>query len=209
MRSACLPHREDASVTIRIAFLNTHPIQYYAPLYAYLNRANDIEVTGLYLTDISLRGVTDPGFGKKVVWDVDLLAGYEAVFVGDAAHSRKPNGFWSLTATEIWGIIRSARYDALVIHGHNYAANLIAMAAARSVGTKVFYRADTHLGKQRSGFRRWVRPWVMGPLLRCFHGCLAIGQPNSDYYRAMGVPPDRIHLVPFAVDNARDRKSVV
>ena len=139
---------------LRIAFLTTHPIQYYAPLYAYLHKARDIEVTGLYLTDLSLRGQTDPGFGQKVVWDVDLLSGYDPVFVGDAAFTRERRGFFSLTSPEIWGLVRRARYDALVIHGHNFMANQIALFAARSVGTPVFYRADTHLGKERSGFRR-------------------------------------------------------
>src|SRR5215216_5830713 len=60
----------------RIAVLNSHPIQYFAPLYAYLNRAPDLDVTALYLSDVSIRGGKDAGFGREVKWDVDLLAGY-------------------------------------------------------------------------------------------------------------------------------------
>lgn len=187
----------------RIAFLNTHPIQYYAPLYAFLNRAEDLEVTALYLSDFSLRGGMDKGFGQSVTWDIDLLEGYDARFVGEAARTRVRRGFFSLTAPEIWGMVRRARFDALILHGHNFAAHQIALAAARSVGTKVFYRADTHLGKARSGLRRRVRPWIMGTYFRLFHGCLAVGELNADYYRAMGVPETKIFNVPFAVDNQR------
>src|SRR6476469_4232978 len=86
----------------RIAVLNSHPIQYFAPLYAYLNAAPDIEVTALYLSDFSIRGGKDPGFGRDVKWDLDLLAGYRSVFLGDAARTREPGGFWSLVAPEVW-----------------------------------------------------------------------------------------------------------
>jgi len=48
----------------RLAVLNSHPIQYFAPLYAYLNRDAGLEVTALYCSDFSLRGAVDPGFRR-------------------------------------------------------------------------------------------------------------------------------------------------
>src|SRR5215813_7026651 len=77
-----------AAVT-RIAEVNSHPIQYFAPLYAHLNAAPDLDVTALFLSDFSIRGGRDAGFGVEVRWDLDLLAGYRTVFVGKAAHSRE------------------------------------------------------------------------------------------------------------------------
>jgi hypothetical protein len=85
----------------RIAILNSHPIQYFAPLYAYLNAAPDLDITALYLSDISIRGGRDRGFGLDVKWDIDLLAGYRTVFLGKAAQSRIPGGFMSLVAPEV------------------------------------------------------------------------------------------------------------
>ena len=82
----------------RIAVLNSHPIQYFAPLYAYLNQAPELDVTALYLSDFSIRGGKDAGFGREVKWDVDLLAGYRSKFLGKAARRREPAGFWSLIA---------------------------------------------------------------------------------------------------------------
>ena len=80
----------------RVAVVNSHPIQYFAPLYAFLNRDPSLEVTALYCSDLSLRGGMDPGFGQSVKWDVDLLGGYRSVFLGTRATSREPAGFWSL-----------------------------------------------------------------------------------------------------------------
>ena len=116
----------------RVAVLNSHPIQYFAPLYTYLNTAPDLKVTALYLSDVSVRGGKDAEFGREVKWDIDLLAGYESVFLGKAAHTREPAGFWSLMAPQVWREVRSGRYDALWLHGHNYAANLVALAAAKA-----------------------------------------------------------------------------
>src|SRR5262249_31015078 len=46
----------------RIVVVNSHPIQYFAPLYRFLNMAPDLDVTAVYLSDISIRGGKDPGF---------------------------------------------------------------------------------------------------------------------------------------------------
>src|ERR1700752_1078065 len=139
-------HERKTSKVTRIAILNSHPIQYFAPLYAYLNAAPDLDLTALYLSDVSIRGGKDTEFGRDVKWDIDLLAGYDSVFLGEAAQIREPAGFWSLIAPQVWREVRSGRYDALWVHGHNYAANLIGLVAAKSAGLPVMMRGDTHLG---------------------------------------------------------------
>ena len=151
----------------RIAVLNSHPIQYFAPLYAYLNAVPDLDVTAIYLSDFSIRGGKDVGFGQDVTWDVDLLAGYRSVFLGDAARTREPGGFWSLIAPQVWSELRSGRYDVVWLHGHNYAANLIAFMAAKTAGLPVMMRGETHLGLPREGIKSILRRPVMGLLYRC------------------------------------------
>jgi glycosyltransferase involved in cell wall biosynthesis len=187
----------------RVAVLNSHPIQYFAPLYAYLNRDPAIQVTALYCSDISLRGGLDPGFGQPVKWDVDLLAGYPSRFLGAAARQRVPGGYWSLVCPEVWSEIRSGRYDAVWLHGYAYAADLIALVAAASRGLPVFYRSETHLGLRRTGWKRRVRDGVLSMAARFVDGFLAIGSANRDYYRALGIPDRKIFDVPYTVDNDR------
>jgi glycosyltransferase involved in cell wall biosynthesis len=187
----------------RIAVLNSHPIQYFGPLYAYLNAAPDLEITALYLSDISVRGGIDAEFGQDVKWDVDLLHGYRSVFLGKAAHKREPGGFWSLVVPQLWTELRSGRYDVLWLHGHNYAANLLALAAAKSARLPVMMRGDTHLGLPRQGLKAMLRRPLMGALYGMCDRLLAVGSANSEFYQAMGVPRRKIFLVPYAVDNDR------
>ena len=187
----------------RIAFVNTHPIQYFAPLYAYLNRDEALSVTAIYLADYSVRGGIDRKFGRNVKWDIDLLSGYEARFVSKAASRGEPAGFWSMIAPEVWQEIRGGEFDAIILHGHTPAANLLALAAAKTARIPVFMRGDTHLGLRRSALKRGLRQPVMRMLYALVDGVLAIGSANAAFYRSFGVPERRIFLVPYAVDNDR------
>jgi glycosyltransferase involved in cell wall biosynthesis len=187
----------------RVAAVNSHPIQYSAPLYAYLNAMSDLEVTVFYLSNSSIRGGQDQGFGQAVKWDIDLLSGYTYRFVGKNFSRVVPGGFFSLIAPKIWDEIRNGGFDAILVHGHQYAANLIAIAAAKASGAGVFMRNETHLALTRRGLKAALRKPVLSILYGLCDGLLAIGSANREFYRAMGVPDAKVSLVPYTVDNAR------
>lgn len=188
---------------IRVGFLNTHPIQYAAPLYRHINQSPDIEAVPIYLTDHSLRGAIDQQFGQKVTWDVDLIGGTDPVFVAGYETRQVRTGVLAMPAWPVWSAVRGAKLDALVIFGHVQFANHLAMLAARSRGIPVFYRAETHLGLDRTRLKQVLRRIVMGLYTRLPDGFLAIGSLNRAYYRAMGVSEQRIFDLPYAVDNQR------
>jgi glycosyltransferase involved in cell wall biosynthesis len=188
---------------IRVAFVNTHPIQYFAPLYADLNGTKDLSVTALYLSDYSVRGATDHGFGHFVKWDVDLLAGYDVRFVRGAERRGEATGFFSVVAPQLWHELRRGRFDALVLHGHTPAATLVAAAAAKMARIPIFMRCETHLGLRRSPFKNLLRRPLIGTYYRRLDGVLAIGSANREFYRAIGVPERRIFNMPYSVDNDR------
>lgn len=191
----------------RVAFVNTHPIQYFAPMYRYFAEAGGIDLSAVYLSDYSLRGGHDAGFGQEVRWDVDLLGGYRAIFVPGANRRGEPKGFWSVVAPDIAEIMRREKFDAVVVHGHTPAAHLVAARAARRAGSRVFFRGETHLGLARQGLKAALRKPLMGALYRRFDGVLAIGSANAAFYRAMGVPAGRIFPVPYTIDNVRFAES--
>ena len=187
----------------RLAVLNSHPIQYFAPLFAYLDRDPSLEITALYCSDFSLRGGVDPGFKQVVKWDIDLLSGYRSVFLGEKAKTRTPGGFWSLICPSIWREVRSGPYDGICLHGYGYAAFVMAFFAAKSRGLPLFMRSETHLGLKRSAWRQSIRDAVLSRVYRYVDGFFAIGSANKDYYLALGVPADKIFDVPYTVDNDR------
>lgn len=187
----------------RIAVLNSHPIQYFAPLYVYLSASDEFEVTAFYLSDFSLRGAKDLGFGQDVKWDVDLLLGYSRHFVKDASTNTLPTKFFSIFAPDLWSAIRNGNFDALWLHGHNVAAYILAFAAAKSAGIPVLMRCETHLGLAQTPLKTALRRPLMSAFYAACDGLLAIGSANKAFYRAMGAPEDKISLVPYTVDNER------
>jgi glycosyltransferase involved in cell wall biosynthesis len=64
-------------------------------------------------------------------------------------------------------------------------------------------RCDTHLGLPCSGVKAVLRKPLLSILYSQCDGFLAIGTANKRFYLAMGVPEQKISLVPFTVDNAR------
>jgi len=188
---------------VRLAIVTSHPIQYAAPLYAYLSRDPELELTVLYASDFSLRGARDAGFGAELQWDIDLLAGYASIFLGESSRTRIVGGFWSLICPELAWEIRRARYDAVWIHGQQFAAYVLAFALAKLQGIPVLTRGDTHLALSRPPLRAALRRVLLGLQYRHIDRFLAVGSKNRAYYRAYGVPEERIFDVPFSVDNER------
>lgn len=187
----------------RLAVMNTHPIQYFAPLYRFINQAPDIDVTALYLSDFSLTGGTDKEFGQDIKWDIDLTSGYAMEFVAGRSQHAFPEGFWTYVCPSLWQILRRDRFDAIWLHGHGFAANVLAMLIARLRGIPIFMRAETHSDVRQSRFKRWLRPLIMRPLYAQCAQMLAIGSKNRNYYRSLGISDERICLVPYTVDNDR------
>ena len=92
-------------------------------------------------------------------------------------------------------------------HGHNYAAYLVALVAAKTAGLRILMRGETHLGLPRSRMKTTLRRPALGALYGLCDRLLAIGSANAAFYRAMGVPEHKIFLVPYSVDNDRFMKA--
>jgi glycosyltransferase involved in cell wall biosynthesis len=195
---------EGATRRYRVAVVNTHPIQYFAPLYAYLNtNCPEIELEVLYLSDCSLRNARDPGFAAELTWDIDMLAGYRSRFLGRNYGSVEPRGFWSLRTVGVWGAIRNGGYDLVWLHGYNHAALILAAMAAKWSSAKLALRGDSHLLLNAPGPRRAARNAIISAMFKAFDCFFAVGERNRDYYRYLGVPERKIYSLPYAVDNER------
>lgn len=194
----------DRSGAYRLAVVNSHPVQYFAPLYRKLAAEPDIDLTVYFCSRAGVEGYEDEGFGgERLAWDVPLLDGYDHEFLRNLRGERVPGGFWSLVNPDIVPALRDGEFDAVWLHGHAYATNLLAVLGARAAGSALFMRCETHLGLERSPVRRGLRELLMPGFYRLFDGCLAIGTRNAEFYRHLGVPDDRIFLVPYVVENRR------
>lgn len=185
----------------RVACLVTHPIQYQAPMFRYLAASPEIDLTVLFLSDLSVREYHDPGFGVAFKWDVPLLDGYRSEFL-PARGAINHISFWRPCTRAIRSRLRAGRFDALWIHGYAHQAMLRAVAAARSLGIKVLMRGESHHGSEsRSPLTRMLKRRVLPAMLRRVDACLPIGARNREYYLSYGVRESKLFSMPYAVDN--------
>jgi hypothetical protein len=49
----------------KLAILNSHPIQYFVPLYRRLAAEPDLDVTVYFCSRVGLEEAYDPGFGRR------------------------------------------------------------------------------------------------------------------------------------------------
>src|SRR6516225_212063 len=64
-----------------LAVIETHPVQYHAPVYRALQQQFGVPVTAVYGSDFSVAGYRDREFGEEFAWDSDLVGGYSAEFL--------------------------------------------------------------------------------------------------------------------------------
>lgn len=186
---------------VRLAYLVSHPIQYQAPLLRRIAQEPDIDLTVFFCSDFSVEEFADSGFGRVIQWDVPLLDGYKYEFLP---------GFVKTDRVTLWrpfnyGLrrrLRNGHFDAIWIHGYMRPYHWAAIAAAKSLGMRVLVRDEATLFSRQRGLARKAAKQVFFWLLRLgVDAFLAIGSANAGYYRHLGVPRDRIFLVPYAVDN--------
>jgi len=156
----------------RLGYLVTHPIQYQAPMLRHIAASRQIDLTVLFLSDRSIKGYTDPGFGVKVNWDVPLLEGYRHVFL-PALGERNRVSFLRPFVHGIWRHLKAAQLDALWIHGYAHQAYLRAVLLAKVLGIKVLLRGESNL---LALLIIWARLWLrlQAPLLKSTTSCRTV-----------------------------------
>ena len=191
-----------------VIFLNSHPIQYFAPLYQQINTTTGIALTVWYCSDESIQGKLDKGFGKEVKWDIPLLEGYGYAFLKN--YSWKPSihrGFWGLVNPGIISMLYKQPKSVLIIHGWAYSTNIIAIVFGKIFGHTVCLRAETPLNQEfkKNRFITFIKHLYLRFLFLFIDHFLYIGKQNKLFYQALKVKENNLLFVPYSVDNNRFR----
>lgn len=184
----------------RVGVWITHPIQYHAPLFRKLAQHPQIDLTALYGSDFGVVDRKDPEFGVSFRWDTPLLEGYRYRFMRNYSFKRTPMGFWWVLNPGIVREMFRQRFDAIIIHGYASATSWLAYLAAWLAGIPVLFRGETLL-REQPAWKRLIKGAGLRFLFRHTAACLAIGRKSEEFYRAFDVPPSRIFLTPYSVDN--------
>lgn len=187
---------------MKLCVVATHPIQYQVPLFRMLNAEPDIEVEALFLSDHSVRGGNDPGFGQAVKWDVPMLEGYKYRFIKNVGPGVDGSGFRAYRYLGFKEMFREIAPDAVLVPGHGVMAYWQAVFSAHRLGIPVLVRPESLDGAQP--LRPWWKTFVRRSLLRQFYNRVTMFCATGHFSRMdaekFGFPDDRIVDSPYCID---------
>ena len=186
-------------MSLRIGFLVSHPIQYYAPIFRAL--AERCDLTVFFAHRQTGEGQAKAGFGVAFEWDVDLLAGYRSCFLTNVARQPSTDRFSGCDTPGIAQEIERGRFDAFVVPGWGLRSYLQAVRACHRARVPVMVRGDSQLPGQRSAAVRLAKALLYRRMMRRFDGYLYVGQRSREYFEHYGAPRSRLFFAPHCIDN--------
>jgi glycosyltransferase involved in cell wall biosynthesis len=190
----------------RLVVVETHPVQYHAPVYRELGRLG-VPVTAIYGSDFSVAGYTDPEFQTHFAWDTDLLSGYRSVFVSRVAAggATEPKG---VTGEGLRAALEEARPCAIMILGYGLRFHRRAIWDAARSGHPLLFRGET---TDHATARTRTEEALRSQLLRALYArcsrLLYIGTRSREHFLRLGCPPQRLVFSPYCVDATPFRSS--
>lgn len=184
-----------------LAAVQTHPIQYHAPVYRALEQRWGVPVTAIYGSDFSIAGYRDHEFGATFSWDTDLLSGYSSVFLS-RIENRGGRRFEEVRATGLAAVLARLRPSAVLIGGYSPHFHRAAFYQAWRADAKILFRAETTDVEPASPIRRSVRRTALHALYGRAARLLYIGARSKRHYEQLGCEASRLVFSPYCVDTS-------
>lgn len=181
-------------------------MQYFAPLYTYLNKAG-VSTTCWYCSDENVRGHIDKQFNVMVKWDVPILEGYNYRFFKN--WSWKPSiysGFFGLINPGMLMQLFREPKSIVVVHGWAFLTHILVIIVSKFAGHIVCLRGESSLNQEllRSKRNFRIKKLLLAKLLFRFVGYfLYIGSQNKKFYQRLEVEETKLVFTPYSVDNQR------
>ncbi|MBM3796082.1 MAG: glycosyltransferase family 4 protein [Acidobacteria bacterium] len=185
---------------MRLAFVVSHPIQYYAPLHRLLASRSKLAIKVFFTWHGGHEAVHDPGFGKRLAWDILLTDGYEHEVVPNVSSDPGTHHFWGLRNPGLPERLLAWAPDAVHVTGYAYASHLQLLRALARRKIPVLFRGDSHLLDGRHGWRWWFTRAALRRIYAWPTAFLCVGKANRAYYRACRVPESRLFPCPHSIE---------
>jgi glycosyltransferase involved in cell wall biosynthesis len=191
---------------IKISFLLSHPIQYFAPLLQSLGKEKELDFKVYYCSDHGVSQKIDKEFGRVVAWDIPILEGYQHEFIKNSSTNPSVTNFWGLINFDIFKKLKKDKPDILIVHGWGYFTHWFTIFVASLLGIEIWLRGEAPLKKEenRSFFVKTLRYiFIQNLLFKLVNRFLYIGTENKLLYQFFGSKVDKLIFTPYSIDNQR------
>jgi glycosyltransferase involved in cell wall biosynthesis len=182
--------------------VETHPVQYHAPVYRELQQRFGVPVTVVYGSDFSISGYHDREFDTTFAWDTDLMSGYTARFLSRAAEGGARSGE-EVRSDGLLSALRRLRPAVVLCVGYSLCFYRRACWSAWRAGLPLLFRAETtDHATVRGPLKCWLRDRALKWFYRRCARLLYVGRRSLEHYQRLGCPPERLVFSPYCVDTA-------
>ena len=186
----------------KLAIITTHPIQYYAPVFKLLAQRKNISIKVFYTLGMDSSQKNDPGFGRKISWDIPLMEGYDYEWVMNTSPNPGSANFRGIVNPGLINSIKKWKPDAILVYGWAYDSHLKALRYFKNK-TAVYFRGDSTLINQNGRIKQALKylflKWVYHHVDHAFYP----GTNNKAYFKKYGLKDKQLTFAPHAIDNER------
>ena len=186
----------------KVAFIISHPIQYYVPLLQSLASRGNIEIKVFYTWGEDSISKFDPGFNRVVEWDIPLLEGYPYEFMENVSTDPGTHHFKGIDNPSLINKIEAYQPDKIVVFGWSFKSHLKVLRYFKG-RLPIYFRGDSHLLTEQSFYKKIIRNIFLRWVYSHVDYAIAVGKNNHDYYRWVGLKENQILFAPHAIDENR------
>lgn len=183
----------------KVAFILTHPIQYFSPFFRELSKRDKIKFKVFYTIGDNASSF-DTGFNLNVKWDVDLLSGYEFAFLKNTSKIPSTNTFNGIDNPDIISIINKYNPDKIVVYGWSYKSHLNLLKYYKNKKT-IYFRGDSTFIDNQNVFKNTIRALFLNFFVyKYVDFAFYVGKNNRDYFLKCGLKEEQLLYFPYSVD---------
>lgn len=182
-----------------LAVVQTHPIQYQAPVYRALQERCGVPVTALYGSDFSVAGYRDADFGTTFAWDTDLLSGYASAFLGRVADGGA-RSFAEVSADGLGAALARLKPAAVLAGGYSPGFHRAGLFHAWRLGIPILFRAETTSVEPTGTMKAVARRVLLRAIYARCDRLLYIGRRSRRHYEELGCAESKLVSSPYCVD---------
>lgn len=148
--------------------------------------------------------VHDKDFGIEREWDIDLLSGYDHVFVKNIATAPGSHHYKGIINPSLNSEVASFQPDKIIVYGWKFNSHLKLLRYFKGK-VPLYFRGDSTLLDEPAGFsiKKAMRTLLLQWVYRHVDFVLSPGTASDAYFLKAGLSVKQIIRAPHAVDNAR------
>ena len=183
----------------KIAWFDTHPIQYNTPAYEAIDKDKKISQTVYYMSDFSIRKYFDEQFDTHLKWDIPLLNGYKSKFLKNYSFLNHGSFFSYINISIFYEIIKN-KYDLGITHRWSSVSHFFVCISCKISGTPYSVRGDSnsYMINPKNIFQSTIRKIIF----RNANVVFFIGAQNKKFYLSHGVAEKKLIRMPLCINNS-------